>query len=122
MFLRFFAVCALLLAAQLGAWFSAALAQSTGAFYQSPGTKKMAELLQKIYRETDWKADPNKPGERVRYYRWLSTQNLKPNDEVVARQTLASELLRAGDSEGAVNTLEELRKFCAERSIPLPPD
>ena len=79
----------------------------------------MAELLQKIYRDTDWKADPNKPADRVKYYRWLLTQNLKAADEVVARQTLASELLRAGESQAAVNTLEDLRTFCQEKSIRL---
>ena len=53
-------------------------AQQPSPFYQSPGTKKMAELLQKIYRENDWKADPNKPAERAAYYKSLLTQNLKP--------------------------------------------
>jgi len=82
----------------------------------------MAELLQKIYRENDWKADPNKPAERAEYYRAILKNNaLKPEDEVLARRTLASELLRAGDSEGAVNELEQLRKICAAKSIKLPP-
>src|SRR5271167_107663 len=73
-------------------------AQQPASFYQSPGTKKMAELLQKIYRESDWKSDPNKPAERVAYYKFLLTKELKPSDQVLARKTLASELLRAGDS------------------------
>jgi hypothetical protein len=96
--------------------------QQQTSFYQSPGTKKMAELLQKIYRENDWKSDPNKPAERVVYYRFLLTKDLKPNDEVLVRKTLASELLRAGDSEGAVNALLELRKVCMEKAIPVPPE
>ena len=33
--------------------------------YQSPGTRKMAALLEQIYREQDWKTDPNKADERV---------------------------------------------------------
>jgi hypothetical protein len=115
-------VARLLLLATLLAMSGRVVRGQAGSFYQSPGTKKMAELLQKIYQETDWKADPNKPAERVKYYRWLLTQNLKPNDEIVARQTLASELLRAGDSDGAVKTLEDLRKFCAAKSISLPPE
>src|SRR5271170_4234809 len=97
-------------------------AQQAATFYQSPGTKKMAELLQKIYRDTDWKADPSKPAERAAYYRSLLTKNLNPQDEVIARRTLASELLRAGDSEGAVNALEGLRAFCKQKSIKLPPE
>ncbi len=111
-----FAIAALLAAIQ------PSRAQQTATFYQSPGTKKMAELLQKIYRDTDWKADPNKPTERAAYYRSLLTRSLSPEDEVIARRTLASELLRAGDSEGAVNTLEELRKVCQQKSIKLPPE
>jgi hypothetical protein len=96
-------------------------AQQSSAFYQSPGTKRMAELLQRIYRENDWKADPNKPAERAAYYKSiLQNNNLKPEDEVLARRTLASELLRAGDSEGAVNALEQLRKICAAKGIKLP--
>ncbi len=80
----------------------------------------MAELLQKIYRESDWKSDPNKPAERAAYYKFVLTKDLKPNEEVLVRKTLASELLRAGDSEGAVNALLELRKVCAQKGIKLP--
>jgi hypothetical protein len=97
-------------------------AQELSPFYQSASTKKMAELLQKIYRENDWKGDPNKPAERAAYYKSLLAQNLKPEDEVLVRRTLASELLRAGDSEGAVNALLELRKVCAQKGLKLPPE
>jgi hypothetical protein len=97
-------------------------AQANGPFYESPGTRKMAELLQKIYRETDWKADPNKQAERAAYYKSLLSRDLKPEDEVLVRRTLASERLRAGDSAGAVAALEELRKVCAAKSIALPPE
>jgi hypothetical protein len=97
--------------------------QQSAPFYQSPGTKKMADFLQKIYRDNDWKADPNKPAERAAYYKSILLNNqLKPEDEVLARRTMASELLRAGDSEGAVDALEELRKICAEKAIKLPPE
>jgi len=46
-------------------------AQETTAFYQSPGTRKMAALLHKIYDEQDWKTDPNKPAARARYYKQM---------------------------------------------------
>ncbi len=39
--------------------------ESTKAFYQSPGTKKMAALLEKILLEQPWQTDPNKSEERV---------------------------------------------------------
>ena len=39
--------------------------QETKLYYQSAGTKEMAELLQKIYREQDIKTDPSKDAERA---------------------------------------------------------
>jgi hypothetical protein len=39
--------------------------QESAHYYQSAGTKEMAELLQKIYREQDVKTDPSKDGERA---------------------------------------------------------
>jgi hypothetical protein len=97
--------------------------QDAAPFYQSNGTKKMAALLRKIYAENDWKADPNKPTERAAYYKSLldnHLKELKPDEEVLVRRTLASELLRAGDSAGAVDTLEGLRKICKQRNLNLP--
>ena len=82
--------------------------------YQGPGTKKMAALLKKIYRESDWTADPNKPGERVGYYRGLLTKGLGFADEVLVREEMAKEMLRVGDSEAAVDALEELRRLAKE--------
>jgi hypothetical protein len=111
---RFLLLCLLLLPGGLSR------GQAGGGFYQSAGTKAMAELLQKIYHETDWKADPNKPAERAAYYQSILKNNsLRPEDEVYARRTMASELLRAGESEGAVKALEALRKDCAAKGIRL---
>ncbi len=72
--------------------------------------------MQKIYRENDWKSDPNKPAERAAYYKFLLTKDLKPNEEVLVRKTLASELLRAGDSEGAVNALLEFVRYARRKA------
>ena len=82
----------------------------------------MAALLQKIYAENDWKADPNKPAERAAYYKSLLNSHLaelKPGQEVLVRRTLASELLNAGDSAGAVDTLERLRSVIKQKGIRL---
>ena len=82
----------------------------------------MAALLQKIYAENDWKADPNKPAERAAYYKSLLNSHLaelKPGQEVLVRRTLASELLNAGDSAGAVDTLEQLRSVIKQKGIRL---
>jgi hypothetical protein len=87
--------------------------------YQGAGTKKMAALLQKIFAESDWRLDPSKPAERVRYYQSLLKQPLSFDQQAVVRQQLAIEMLNAGDSEGAVSTLEALRKESIERKRPL---
>ncbi len=81
----------------------------------------MAALLQQIFRDTDWKADPNKPAERVPYYKSLLERKLAMPDEVQVRLEMAREMLRAGNSEDAIHALEELRSLCRERGYTLPP-
>ncbi len=100
---------------------SALTAGTAPAPYQSAGTRKMAALLQKIFAASDWRLDPSKPGERVRYYQSLLKQPLRFDQQAVVRQQLAIEMLNAGDSEGAVTTLEALRKESMERKQPLAP-
>jgi hypothetical protein len=90
--------------------------------YQAESTRNMAALLEKIYRESDWKADPTKPLERVSYYRELLNKGLTFQQEAVVRQEMAVEMLRAGDSAAAVSALEELRRMASEKNQPLPPD
>lgn len=90
--------------------------------YESSGTKKMAAFLEKIYRENDWKADPNKQHERIEYYRQLLFRQLGFDDEVIVREELAREQLRAGDSEAAVSTLEALRSWAKNKNQPLSPE
>src|SRR5579859_7601292 len=70
--------------------------------YQSAGTRRMADLLRKIYDETDWKADPNKPEQRAQYYRELLARGLSIDQEIPVRIEHGNELLRSGDSAGAV--------------------
>ena len=87
--------------------------------YQSPSTKKMAALLQKIFREQDWKTDSHKEDERVDYYRSLLNGHPDLATEIKIRQTLAETLLRAGDSGRAVEQLETIRKLCALHNVKL---
>ena len=89
--------------------------------YQSAGTRKMATLLEKIFSENDWKSDPNKPAERVPYYKSLLQRSLSMPNEVLVRMEMAKEMLRAGNSEDAINALEELRQLCKDRRFDLPP-
>ena len=88
--------------------------------YQSPGTMKMAALLETIFRENDWKADPNKPSQRVPYYKSLLQRKLSMPDEFQVRLEMAKEMLRAGDSQDAIQTLEELRKLDKDRGFTPP--
>ena len=80
----------------------------------------MAGLLRQVYEQNDWKADPNKPAQRVVYYRDLLQKGLTPEQEVTVRLELGKELLRAGESEDALRTLEDLAKSCHDRGIHLP--
>ena len=92
------------------------------ATYESAGTKKMAALLEQIFRENDWKADPNKPAERVPYYKSLLQRKLSMPDEFQVRLEMAREMLRAGNSEDAIQALEELRRISRERGFVPPPE
>lgn len=92
-----------------------------GGFYQSPGTAKMEARLRKIYAQNDWKADPNKPAERIPYYRALLKDNLTPAQQVTVRMEIGKELLRAGDSAASVDELEQLGQYIRQNNIPLQP-
>ena len=90
-------------------------------FYQSPSTKKMAELLKKIYSEQDWKVDPNRDAERASFLRSQLEENLDIRSEIKIREALAENLLRAGDSSGAIEQLERIRKIARDQQIILAP-
>lgn len=89
--------------------------------YQGPGTRKMAALLKSIYDGNDWKADPNKTAERIRYYQALLTRGLPHAQEVAVRLELGNELLQAGDSAGAVATFEQLVALAHDDPALFPP-
>lgn len=91
-------------------------------FYQSAGAAKMEARLRQIYAQNDWKADPNKPAERTKYYRSLLAQHLTPAQEITVRMELGKELLRAGDSAGSVDELEQIGKFIHTQNLQLPPE
>ena len=83
----------------------------------------MAALLQKTLREQDWKTDSYKEDERAEYYRSLLRSLSKEHPDLAAelkiRQTLAESLLRAGDSGGAIEQLETVRKLCTQHEVKL---
>ncbi len=91
--------------------------------YQSAGTQKMAERLRAAYAGTDFKLDTNKAGERVKYYSaLLKTRQLSLRDDTVVREQLAREMLYAGDSEGTVRQLQEVRRRWAAANVVMPED
>ena len=89
--------------------------------YQSPGTKKMAALLEKLYFEQDWQSDPNKYAERAKFFQQQLAANPSLKDELKLRRSRAESVLKAGDSAAAVEQFESLRKFCQDQGIQLNP-
>jgi hypothetical protein len=85
----------------------------------SGSTRKMAQLLRKIYAEQDWRTDPNKDAERANYLREQLAAGPDIRNELKLREALAENLLRAGDSAGAVEQLETIRTECKEKGIVL---
>jgi len=95
--------------------------QDTPAYYQSPGTRKMAALLRKICAEQDWKTDPNKDAIRAQYYKQMLEAKPDLQHELKIRQALADCDLGAGDSSDAVEQLEQIRRLGAENSLAFSP-
>ncbi len=89
--------------------------------YQALSTKEMGELLVQIYREQDVQTDPTKDAERARELQIKLVDNMSWQEELRTRWALAENLLRAGDSAGAVQQLELIRKRCDELSVRLGP-
>ncbi len=74
------------------------------------GARRMGERLREKFDGFDWRADPSKPFTRIAYYQMLLTRKLSLPDELAVRMELGNEQMRAGRSERAVETLEELVK------------
>ena len=89
---------------------------------RTPSTVKMAELLARIYHDHDWQTDPNKPAERVYYYRQLLLRPLPPEKEVRARHELAIYLLQSGNSAAAVEEARKLRAWLPTSGLKVPPE
>ncbi len=113
------------MAMQDSAWVTPVPMPADGRIYQAESTRKMAALLARIYKDSDWKTDPTKQAQRATYYRSLLQNHLGFADEATVRQQLAIELLGAGDSEAAVEDLEALRALSLQQERagkpPLPP-
>lgn len=80
----------------------------TGALPHGEGARRMGQRLRAIFANYDWKADPNKPFERVAYLELVLTRPLSLQGETTVRMELANEQLRAGRSESAVVTMTTL--------------
>lgn len=84
------------------------------------GARRMGERLRARFDSFDWRADPNKPFERIPYYEKLLTQRLSLHSEMAVRMELGKEQLRAGRSANAVDTLEALVKIVDQHSTEVP--
>ena len=93
----------------------------TEPIYQAASTRRMQERLRAIFAGTDWRLDPSKPAMRVEYYSELLIKNkLSLEQDTLVREQLAREMLGAGDSEGSIRELEEVRRRWqrAQRNMP----
>ena len=111
---------------------SAALCVSHGARSQArnpvvspdksaPATREMQQRLTTIFRDSDWKMDPNKQAERAVYYQsLLEGGKLTATDSLQVMLQLATEQLEAGQSEAAVKTVETLRQIAVAKKLDLP--
>ena len=90
--------------------------------YQAQSTKEMGELLVKLFAEQDVATDPSKDAERAAALQIKLVGELPWQEELRTRWALAENLLRAGDSAGAVKQLELIRTRCDELSVKLGPN
>ena len=81
----------------------------------------MAALLQQIFRDQDWRTDPNKDAQRAQYFQSLLEARPAFDKEIQIRKAIADCLLRAGDSAKAVEQLEKIRSLSTEKNTPLEP-
>ncbi len=81
----------------------------------------MGELLVKLFAEQDVATDPSKDAERAAALQIKLVGELPWQEELRTRWALAENLLRAGDSAGAVKQMELIRKKCAELAVKLGP-
>ena len=80
----------------------------------APTNLAMEARLRAIFAATDWKADPNKPGLRVRYLGALvASGKLSAEQLKVVLPELANEALRAGDPREALRALKLLEPLAA---------
>ena len=90
--------------------------------YQAQSTKEMGEMLVKLYAEQDVQTDPTKDAQRAAALQMKLVGDLPWQEELRTRWTLAENLLRAGDSAGAVKQLELIRQRCNALLVRLGPN
>ncbi len=95
-------------------------AQTAPANATGDSTREMGATLRSLFLAQDWKTDPNKQESRAAYYRAVLKRPLDLPTEITIRETLANELLGAGDSAGAVSTLTALLEKAATAQPAMP--
>ncbi len=86
-------------------------------FVQPESTKKMAALIQKIYREADPMKNPFRATDRLPLLRAREQAQKDPVLRLNLKMQIADNLLQQGDTEGALHAYEECEAFMKEYSL-----
>src|SRR5690349_5226682 len=95
------------------------LAQSTNAFYQYPGTKRMAERLDKIARQSDPAQEPFLNARRAALFRSMlgrtDTNNLVRYYDLMTK--LTTELLNCGQNDEALEQMHRIEMLLTSHGL-----
>ena len=91
------------------------------AAYLASSTKRMAERIEAIIRNTRVEASPYMNREKAAHFRLLLESRLDLRSELKMRIRLAEELLLAGNTAESITELERTRAFSQARGVQLTP-
>src|SRR5438445_9187128 len=94
-------------------------AQTSNSFYQSTGTKRMAERLEKIARESNPAESPFLNAQRAEMFRSMiahtDTNNLSRYYDLMTM--FATQLLNCGKNEEAIDQFERIEKLLTDHKL-----
>ncbi|MEK7677830.1 MAG: hypothetical protein AAB676_18530, partial [Verrucomicrobiota bacterium] len=93
------------------------LAGSASSSGQPPGTKRMAERLEKFAQETDPMKNPFLNTQRVEKFRALLAQATDPVDIAQTQWQYASELVKSGHVQEAIMQFKKLEEYLKEGPV-----
>ncbi len=87
-------------------------------FVQPESTKKMAALIQKIYREADPLRNPFRAADRLPLLRQQEQEQKDPARRFGIKMQIADAILQTGDTDGALRAYEDIEAFLKEYNLP----